>query len=120
MKIAFTTAAKTFDGELDGRFGRSPGFLIVDTATSQLQFIDNQQSLDSAQGAGIQAAQIVARAGAEAVVTRHCGPKAYKVLQAASIKVFNTDLPTVDAALKAIEDGTLQPASSADVEGHWV
>lgn len=120
MKIAFTTAAQTLHGELDARFGRSPGFLIVDTATSELRFVDNQQSYDSAQGAGIQAAQNIVNAGAQAVVTRHCGPKAFKVLRAASVKVFNTDLPTIEEALRAIEDGSLLPAAEADVEGHWV
>jgi predicted Fe-Mo cluster-binding NifX family protein len=129
MKVAFTTAGSSPDSLLDARFGRAPGFLVydIDSGAAELasaapvgQYIDNQQSLDAAQGAGIQAAEIVVRSGALAVVTGHCGPKAFRVLSAAGVKVYNTDQPTVAAALEAFKAGKLKPAGSADVKGHWV
>ena len=129
MRIAFTTSGKDLESSLDARFGRAPGFLVydVDSSAAELasaapvgQYIDNQQSLDAAQGAGIQAAETVVRSGAQAVITGHCGPKAFRVLSAAGVKVYNTDQPTVAAALAAYKAGTLKPAESADVEGHWV
>jgi len=120
MRIAFTTSGKTPDSPLDARFGRAPGYLVHDTDSGAYEFVDNQQSLDAAQGAGIQAAETVVRAGAKALVTGHCGPKAFRVLSAAGVKVYNTDLPTIAAALEAFKAGTLKPAESADVEGHWV
>ncbi len=119
MKIAFTTSGKELSSPLDGRFGRAQRFLIYDTDSKEFDLIENQQNLEAAQGAGIQAAQNVARAGAEVVVTGHCGPKAFSVLKTAGIKVFNTDAPTVAEALQRFSSGNLKPAGSADVEGHW-
>jgi predicted Fe-Mo cluster-binding NifX family protein len=119
LKIAFTTSGKELFSPMDGRFGRAQRFLIYDTDRKEFELIDNQQNLEAAQGAGIQAAQNVVRAGAEAVVTGHCGPKAFSVLTTAGIKVFNTDAPTVAEALQRFSSGGLKPAGDADVEGHW-
>jgi predicted Fe-Mo cluster-binding NifX family protein len=120
VKVAFTTAGKDLESPLDTRFGRAPGFLICDTDGGTFEFVDNQQSLNTAQGAGIQAAETVVRAGAKALVSGHCGPKAFRVLSAAGVKVYNADQPTVAAALEAFKTGKLKPADSSDVEGHWV
>jgi predicted Fe-Mo cluster-binding NifX family protein len=120
MKVAFTTSGSSLDSPLDTRFGRAPGFLVHDTDSGTSEFVDNQQSLNAAQGAGIQAAETVVRAGAKALVTGHCGPKAFRVLSAAGVKVYNTDQPTVAAALEAFKAGKLKQSESADVEGHWV
>jgi predicted Fe-Mo cluster-binding NifX family protein len=75
--------------------------------------------MNAAQGAGIQAAERVARLGVESIVTGHCGPKAFQVLSAAGIKVFNTGTESVAAALESYRKGTLKEASTPDVEGHW-
>jgi predicted Fe-Mo cluster-binding NifX family protein len=119
VKIAFTTSGNSLDAPLDSRFGRAPKCLIYDTTQNSYEVIDNEQNLNAAQGAGIQTAETVARAGANCVVTGHCGPKAFRVLTAAGIAVYNTDLPTVAEALKAFQAGTIHPAAAADVEGHW-
>jgi len=55
----------------------------------------------------------------EVVLAGNCGPKAFRVLSAAGIKIFNTDAPTVAAALERYRSGKLTEANSADVEGHW-
>lgn len=120
MKIAFTTSGESLDSPLDSRFGRAPKFLIYDLEKAIFEIVDNQQNLNAAQGAGIQSAANVAQAGAGALVTGHCGPKAFKVLAAAGVKVYNTDALTVAGALQRYRDGLLKEASDADVEGHWV
>jgi len=119
MKIAFTTSGDGLDAPLDGRFGRAPKFLVYDLDTNTFELIDNRQSLNAAQGAGIQAAETVARSGAKSLVTGHCGPKAFRVLSAAGVKVHTTDAPTVADALDRYRAGRLTEAGSADVEGHW-
>jgi predicted Fe-Mo cluster-binding NifX family protein len=119
VKIAFTTSGDNLDAPLDSRFGRAPKFLVYDSEANTFAVIDNQQSLSAAQGAGIQSAETVARSGAESLVTGHCGPKAFRVLHAAGIKIFNSDAPTVAAALEQYRAGLLAEANSADVEGHW-
>lgn len=120
MKVAFTTSGVELDGPLDSRFGRAPRFLVYDLDRDDFMIIDNRQNLNATQGAGIQSAENVARMGVEAVVTGHCGPKAFRVLKAAGIKVMNTDAPTVSQALKLFKAGQIPEATMADVEGHWV
>lgn len=119
MKIIFTTPGNSLDAPLDPSFGRAHNFLVYNLESGAFEIISNQQNLNAAQGAGIQAAQTIARAGAQALVTGHCGPKAFRVLEAASIKVFNTDAPTVAEALARYRSGHLTEAKSANIEGHW-
>jgi len=119
MKLVFTTTGENLDSPLDPSFGRARNFLVYDLDTQASIIIGNEQNLGAAQGAGIQAAQTIAKAGANALVTGHCGPKAFRVLEAAGIKVFNTDAPTVADALVRYRAGDLSEAKTANVEGHW-
>ncbi|RJP73978.1 MAG: dinitrogenase iron-molybdenum cofactor biosynthesis protein [Candidatus Zixiibacteriota bacterium] len=119
MKIAITAAGATLDAPLDPRFGRAVNFILYDLDSGKFEVIDNLQNLEAAQGAGIQAAETVARAGADGLITGHCGPKAFRVLAAAGIPVYNTSVATVAQALEEYREGRLVPARSADVEGHW-
>ena len=120
MKIALTTSGKDLKAPLDHRFGRAPKFLVYDLEAKTFEVVDNDQNLNAAQGAGIQSAQNIARLGAKALVTGHCGPKAFRVLQAAKIKIYNTTASTVSEAINDYRNGKLTEAASADVEGHWV
>jgi predicted Fe-Mo cluster-binding NifX family protein len=119
MKVAFTTSGDDLDAPLDSRFGRAPRFLVYDMDHKAVELIDNAQSLNAAQGAGIQAAETVVRAGVGAVVTGHCGPKAFRALSAAGVAIYNCSATTVGQALSAFEEGTLAAATTPDVEGHW-
>lgn len=120
MKIALTTSGNDLAAPLDSRFGRAPKFLIYDLDANTFEVLDNDQNLNAAQGAGIQSAQNIARSGVKALVTGHCGPKAFRVLAAANIKIYNTSAATVAEALEQYRAGKLTPSVSADVEGHWV
>jgi predicted Fe-Mo cluster-binding NifX family protein len=120
MKIAITTSGSDLAAPLDSRFGRAPKFLIYDLEANTFEMVDNEQNLNAAQGAGIQSAQNIARLGVKALVTGHCGPKAFKVLKAAGIKIYNTSAATVTEALDQYRNKKLSEASSSDVDGHWV
>ena len=119
MKLIFTTAGETLDATLDPSFGRARNVLLYDLESGTGQVISNQQNLNAAQGAGIQAAQTIVKAGAQALITGHCGPKAFRVLEAAGVKVYNTDAPTITEALARFRAGKLTEAMAANVEGHW-
>ena len=119
MKIAFTTSGEDLSAPLDSRFGRACRFLIYDMEQGSFEIINNEKNLNAAQGAGVQAAETVARSGVESVVTGHCGPKAYRVLDAAGIRVYTSAAGTVAEALKALQEGKLKQCDSADVQGHW-
>jgi len=119
MKVAFPTSGSDLNAPLDLRFGRAPSFLIYNLDNNQFEIIDNQQNLNSAQGAGIQSAETVARSGAQALVSGNCGPKAFRVLTAAGIKIYNSSAPTIAQALEQFQSGKLKEADAANVEGHW-
>ena len=120
MKVAVTAQGRELTSQVDPRFGRSACFLIVDTESGDHQVLDNAQNLGAAQGAGVQAAQALIEQGVEAVLTGHCGPKAFRTLQAAGIEIYVGVTGTVQSALDGLQGGVHQRASSPDVEGHWV
>jgi predicted Fe-Mo cluster-binding NifX family protein len=119
MKIVVTASGETLDSPVDQRFGRASKFIVYDSVTKELKTVDNSQSREAAQGAGIQAAETVSRLGAECLLTGHCGPKAFRALSAAGIRVYNGATGTVAQAIASFEAGSLPQAASADVDGHW-
>lgn len=120
MKIAITTSGSDLNAPMDSRFGRAARFLIYDLDNKEFTLVKNEQNLNAAQGAGIQAAKTVADSGSQAVISGNCGPKAFKVLGAAGITIYNCNAATVADAIEQYTSGKLQPASDANVEGHWV
>ena len=119
MKVVVTSQGIEMDSETDPRFGRASCFIVVDTDTGTHQVVDNAQNLNAAQGAGIQAAQTVAKLHAEAVLTGHCGPKAFRVLKEAGVKIYVGVEGTVESAVEKLKAGEYKLADSPDVEGHW-
>ncbi|MBU4459695.1 MAG: hypothetical protein KJ579_03930 [Verrucomicrobia bacterium] len=119
MKIAITATGAEMTSGVDPRFGRAKYFMVVDTETNAVASHDNVQNLNAAQGAGIQSAETVARLGARGVVTGHVGPKAFRVLNAAGIKVYLAGDGTVADAVRRFKSGELPEVDSANVEGHW-
>ncbi len=119
MKIVVTAQGPETSFEVDPRFGRARCFIVVDTESGENQVFDNTQNLNTAQGAGVQAAQTVANLGVEALMTGHCGPKAFRVLDAAGIKVYLGAEGTVETAVKSFQAGEYKPAERPDVDGHW-
>ena len=119
MKLIFTTAGNNLDAPLDPSFGRARNFLLYDPESRASQIISNQQNRKGAQGAGIQGGETSVEGGGQALITGHCGPKAFRVLEAAGVKVYNTDAPTISEALARFRAGQLTEATSANVEGHW-
>lgn len=119
MKIAVTSNGTLPESPVDRRFGRATFFVLVDTETGAVEAHENVQSLGAAQGAGIQAAEAVSRLGVDAVITGHCGPKAFRTLQAAGIRVVVGAESTVAEAVEQFQAGLLTPAHGPDVEGHW-
>ena len=119
MKVAISAQGPALSSLVDGRFGRAAWFIIADSETGAFQTVQNDQNLAAAQGAGIQSAQLVVNHGAQAVLTGHCGPKAFRVLKTAGVHVYVGVDGVVSDALEKLKAGSLQEAAEADVEGHW-
>lgn len=120
MKIAITSSGINLDSKVDLRFGRAVGFIIYDLEKDTYAYVDNSQNLNSMQGAGIQAAQTVINEEVSAIITGHCGPKAFRVLSAADVKIFVGAEGTVGEVIEKYKNNQLEQALEADVEGHWV
>ncbi|MBD3236982.1 MAG: dinitrogenase iron-molybdenum cofactor biosynthesis protein [Candidatus Eisenbacteria bacterium] len=118
MKILVTAAGDSLESPVDPRFGRAAHYILIDSRTGEHEVVDNPAST-APQGAGIGAAQRVAELGAEYVLTGHCGPKAFRTLTAAGIKVVVGVEGTVGEAYQRFLEGGLSAAEEADVEGHW-
>ena len=119
MKIAITSQGQDLDSQVDPRFGRAAYILIVDTVHDGVEVLDNSENIKAFKGAGIQAAAMVSKKGAEVLLTGYCGPNAYKTLQAAGVKVANDVSGKVKDAVDALIEGNLEFADSANVEAHW-
>jgi predicted Fe-Mo cluster-binding NifX family protein len=117
-KIAITSEGPSLDDQVDPRFGRAAGFLVVDPDTMITEYLDNGRSQVMAQGAGISAAQAVARAGFDWVLTGYVGPKAFKVLEAAGIQVGqNLEGLTVRTVVDRFKSGGIVAAQAANQAG---
>ena len=119
MKIAVTAHGKDLDARVDERFGRADGFVVYDDETGDFVFLDNEENQQAGQGAGTNAAQLVANAGAKVLLTGHVGPRAFEVLKAAGIRVFETQAETVREAIEAWRAGKLSEVESPNpMPGH--
>ena len=120
MKVAITSTGNDKNSVMDIRFGRAAYFMVFDEEAGSWEAGENKQNFEAVQGAGIQAAQNVAKLGAEAVITGNVGPKAFKVLAANKIRIYSAQQMSVEDAYKAFLEGKLPEMEEANVEGHWV
>jgi predicted Fe-Mo cluster-binding NifX family protein len=121
MKYAISVREESLDAKIDTRFGRAQMFALYDSKTGECTWHPNTQNYQAAQGAGIQTAQNVVNLGAEAIISGHCGPKAYMVLKAAGVHIYSIEgSHSIKEAVQMIESGEIKAMEGADVEGHWV
>lgn len=115
MKIAVSSKGRDLDAQVDPRFGRCRCFIVVDLASKSVDVMDNAAAQKSG-GAGIQASQMIANEGVDAVITGSLGPNATNVLQAAGLKVYLGVSGTVREALQQYEDRQLQATSGSPAD----
>ncbi len=120
MRIAVTSSGKDLSSDIDPRFGRAVNFIIVDPETMKYEVVENSQNLDMAQGAGIQAGKTIVDNNADVLITGNCGPKAFKVLQTAGVKIFIGASGKVNDAISQYKNNKLKSAQEPNVEGHWL
>ena len=120
MRIAVSSTGTELSSSVDPRFGRAPYFIIFDTSDKSVEAVSNEQNLNAAQGAGIQAAQNVVAQKVDLVIAGNFGPKAFQVLSAAGIKAALWAEGTVAQAIELAEGDRLEVTGSANVEGHWM
>ena len=118
MKVCVTAGASGLDAPMDPRFGRCPFFVIVDTDSMSENSIVNS-NVNATSGAGIQAAQEIAREGASALITGNVGPNAMQTLSAAKIDVYQYQgAGSVRDVVEKFKRGELVKIADASVSAH--
>lgn len=118
VKIGVSSIGNELDAQVDPRFGRCRYFLVIDTETMSFESISNESAMASG-GAGIQAAQTVAKAGVQAIITGNVGPNAFQTLSAAGIKVFTGMFGSVKEAVEKYKNGELRETVAPSVRSHF-
>jgi predicted Fe-Mo cluster-binding NifX family protein len=116
MKIVVSAEGKSLDSDVDPRFGGSAGFVLFDTETKNSSYLDNSAQRNLSQKAGIQTAQMIAKAGTETLITGQLGPKAAQVLNKSGIKIYACRNGNVHEAIQAWEKNTLKELSGEAVQ----
>jgi predicted Fe-Mo cluster-binding NifX family protein len=106
------------DAPTDPRFGRCEYFVLVDTETREAKAVENTAALQGS-GAGIAAVQLIANAGADAVIAGNLGPNAFQTLAAGGIKAYGYEGGTVRQAVEALQAGKLAEIGAATVPSHF-
>lgn len=118
MKIAITLEDASAGSPLDRHFGRCRAFALCESDGCEIRTVDNSQNYQAAQGAGIQSAQNVLREGAGVVITGSVGPKAFRVLAEAGVKVYHAPAGvTVAGVIEAFRSGILEEIKQANGVG---
>jgi predicted Fe-Mo cluster-binding NifX family protein len=116
MKIAVSAKGQSLDSDVDPRFGGSAGFVLFDTKTGNSIYLDNSAQRNLSQKTGIQAAQMIAKAGTETLITGQLGPKAARVLNKSGIKIYLCRQGNVRQAIQALEANTLKELSGEAIQ----
>ncbi|MDR3686947.1 MAG: NifB/NifX family molybdenum-iron cluster-binding protein [Coriobacteriia bacterium] len=114
MKLAVSALGPNLDDKVDERFGRAAYLLIVDADTLAVDVLDNSANKHALQGAGLGAAEAVSAASADAVITGHLGPKAFRALDAIDVHGYSGVGMTVREAIGAFAMNTLEPLDDSN------
>ncbi|MHB8867916.1 MAG: NifB/NifX family molybdenum-iron cluster-binding protein [Thermoleophilia bacterium] len=116
MKVAISAHGPCLEDPVDERFGRADYVLIVDTDSLALEALDNRQNQQALQGAGVAGAELVFQKGAQAVITGHLGPKAFRALSRAGIAGYQGAGRTVGEAVAALVHEGLPRLTEGDAQ----
>ena len=113
MRLVISSTGNSLESEVDARFGRCPYFIFVDLEDKEIksQEILENTSAKQTGGAGITAAELVAKKGARVVLTGNIGPRAFSVFSQFKIDVYPTT-GKVNDAIKAFVNGELKKVNA--------
>jgi predicted Fe-Mo cluster-binding NifX family protein len=117
MKICISACGKDPDSEVDSQFGRCNYFVIIDPETESITSIPNPGS-ETSGGAGIRAAEAIAGAGVDTLLTGSVGPNSFSILSEAGIETYSGIRGTVSFALREYQSGKLSLLENPNVSNH--
>jgi len=115
MKITVATQQGGLDDQVSAIVGRAPTFTVVETSNEEI--IDSkvlQNEFSQAQsGAGVQAAQMLAEEGAQAIIGGNFGPNLARVFTQSGVKMYQASGVTTEEAIHQLLRGQLTEASGS-------
>ena len=110
MKIVFTTNGKTWDANMDPRFGRTEYFLIYDEEKDELTSYDNSSVENEAHGAGPKTVRKLMKFDPNVLITGNGpGGNASSVLKNTKINIYiGAGAMTAKQAYDAYKNGKLE------------
>ncbi len=107
MKLAVSAQQNSLDSPFEFRFGNARGFVLYDTDTETVSYIENWTRFNPNQNAGMHLVQLISAQGVQAIITGSIGPKGTSALAQTEIMVYPFQGETVREALRAYEKGHL-------------
>ena len=118
MKIAVSAVDNNgWETKLDSRFGRAAYFAVVDTKEDSIEFIKNDAK-NASSGAGVQAAQTVADAGVDVLISGNIGPKAFDGLSRTDMEIYSGSEESIQKIIDEYQLGNLEELESATKSAH--
>jgi predicted Fe-Mo cluster-binding NifX family protein len=116
VRVAVSAHAASLEAAVAPRFGRAPGFLIVEAKTMDFEYVANGVSPDRTSGFGVDAAALIANAGVTVLLTGFVGAKAMRALAQAGIQVADgLGALTAREAVECLVRGEITPILPEDV-----
>lgn len=106
MKLAFPVSEKSFDANIHKIFGKAPYYLIYNTNSKEMDYLDHRAVVAQG-GAGVRAAQVLADNGIKVIITLQCGENAEKILRNAEVLVYKAIPGSVKENTEAFEQNQL-------------
>lgn len=106
MRIAIPVGEKKEKADIYETFGRAPYFLIYETDSKDIVFIDNENNQGQG-GVGIKTAQLMLDNNIDSVIVPRCGENATNVLKSGKVKIFKMVGTSVGENLQAFQEGKL-------------
>lgn len=104
MKVAVTSSGPGTESMMDDRLGRCPYFVIMDTASGEIESFANPAA-EASSGAGTKAMQVLLDKGVEVVITGRIGPHAQAMLEETELKAVTGKSGTVGQVLSDFRAG---------------
>jgi predicted Fe-Mo cluster-binding NifX family protein len=118
VRICVTASGNTLDVSVDPRFGRAAYLTIIDSESMAFEVIPNAAA-GAMGGAGIQAAQMLAKKGVKVLITGNVGPNAFQALKSAEIEMVVGASGTVREVIEKYKTGELKKTDVPTVSGHF-
>lgn len=108
MLVGIPVDKDVMEANISNHFGRTEFFLIWNSENEESVFINND-AMNAQGGAGIKAAQLLVDQNIDAIISPRLGQNAFEVINAADIKIYESEGKSLKDNLDKLKNGKLSP-----------